>query len=643
MKTFFKSVQFILTVLSSSIAIATPEGLTFQGRLTDNGVAIEDSSVEITLSITSPGAEACVLFEEKHTLNLTNSGGIFSLKIGGGSRTGNDKGFNMVKIFSNSGLAIPNLACATGNTYTPAETDTRKVFVSFSHGSTTVNFPSPYVIQSVPYAIEAQRLAGKDSSEFLQTVSSLEATVGTTQARINRVLDTDYSLLNALLSGTSNQYLTSSSTAGTTLPALNAQPSPLSAGQMWYQAGAIKYYDGSSSSVKTLGSSSGTVTSVSTGAGLTGGPISTTGTISLEPGIIASTGTYKSVTVDTYGRITAGTNPTTVSGYGITDAVVQGGQSGEVTLGSNNANPVTIKSNGSPRMTFLSSGYVGIGTTSPTSALTFSGSGAQMIEVERNPSSAAGQGLTIQSGGASTGLTNSAGGDLILSSGVSTGTGTSSIYFKTATAGTSGTSDVVPSTKMTILASGNVGIGTPTPNTLLHVFSANGVAIRGQTNYGNPAGAFSTGNGDAIFGTATGGAGVVGFSTNSYGVNGKSNTGTSGFFRAALFGNSAPTLVTAQYPANTADLFRAIDSGGDILFRISYTGNVGIGTSAAPEAKLDINGFMKLSTNAAAPAVCTATLSGSIALTSLFTTCVCKGSTTTWVSTVDGTTSCAWH
>lgn len=31
-------------------------------------------------------------------------------------------------------------------------------------------------------------------------------------------------------------------------------------------------------------------------------------------------GTYKSVTVDTYGRITSGINPTTLSGYGITDA-----------------------------------------------------------------------------------------------------------------------------------------------------------------------------------------------------------------------------------------------------------------------------------------------------------------------------------
>ena len=35
-----------------------------------------------------------------------------------------------------------------------------------------------------------------------------------------------------------------------------------------------------------------------------------------------TSGTYKSVTVDSKGRVTSGTNPTTVAGYGITDAVV---------------------------------------------------------------------------------------------------------------------------------------------------------------------------------------------------------------------------------------------------------------------------------------------------------------------------------
>ena len=45
-----------------------------------------------------------------------------------------------------------------------------------------------------------------------------------------------------------------------------------------------------------------------------------TPTITLADNVIGSVGTYKSVTVDTYGRVTAGTNPTTLAGYGISDA-----------------------------------------------------------------------------------------------------------------------------------------------------------------------------------------------------------------------------------------------------------------------------------------------------------------------------------
>jgi len=50
-----------------------------------------------------------------------------------------------------------------------------------------------------------------------------------------------------------------------------------------------------------------------------------------------SSGTYKSVTVDTKGRVTAGTNPTTLSGYGITDAIPlsqKGAVNGVATLDS---------------------------------------------------------------------------------------------------------------------------------------------------------------------------------------------------------------------------------------------------------------------------------------------------------------------
>jgi phage-related tail fiber protein len=82
----------------------------------------------------------------------------------------------------------------------------------------------------------------------------------------------------------------------------------------------------------TLSGNATTATTLATGRtiGMTGdvtwtsasfnGSANVTGTATLaNSGVTA--GTYRSVTVDVKGRVTAGTNPTTLSGYGITDAV----------------------------------------------------------------------------------------------------------------------------------------------------------------------------------------------------------------------------------------------------------------------------------------------------------------------------------
>ena len=52
---------------------------------------------------------------------------------------------------------------------------------------------------------------------------------------------------------------------------------------------------------------------VTNGDGVAGDP-------TLDLVTVGTAGTYKSVTTDAYGRVTAGTNPTTLAGYGITDA-----------------------------------------------------------------------------------------------------------------------------------------------------------------------------------------------------------------------------------------------------------------------------------------------------------------------------------
>lgn len=77
-------------------------------------------------------------------------------------------------------------------------------------------------------------------------------------------------------------------------------------------------------------------------------------------------------------------------------------------------------------------GNVGIGTQSPTSSLSFNGTAARTIGVERN-SAGSGNELRIEAGGAANGATNAGGGTLVLSAGRATGDGGSNLYFETAT------------------------------------------------------------------------------------------------------------------------------------------------------------------------------------------------------------------
>lgn len=89
---------------------------------------------------------------------------------------------------------------------------------------------------------------------------------------------------------------------------------------------------------------SGTVTSITLKATSpiaidSSSAITTSGTRTLShanSGVTA--GTYRSVTVNATGHVTAGTNPTTLSGYGITDAKIA---NGVITLGSNTITPLT--------------------------------------------------------------------------------------------------------------------------------------------------------------------------------------------------------------------------------------------------------------------------------------------------------------
>ena len=108
----------------------------------------------------------------------------------------------------------------------------------------------------------------------------------------------------------------------------------ISDGSAWILIPSGDEPSGTVTSITIKGSSPITVDSESA--------ITTSGTRTIShanSGVTA--GTYKSVTVNATGHVTAGTNPTTLSGYGITDAKIA---SGIITLGSNTITPLTADS-----------------------------------------------------------------------------------------------------------------------------------------------------------------------------------------------------------------------------------------------------------------------------------------------------------
>ena len=74
---------------------------------------------------------------------------------------------------------------------------------------------------------------------------------------------------------------------------------------------------------------------VSAGDGVTGNP-------TVDLATVGTAGTYKSVTTDAYGRVTVGTNPSSLAGYGITDALALSGGTliGMLTLSADPVNPM---------------------------------------------------------------------------------------------------------------------------------------------------------------------------------------------------------------------------------------------------------------------------------------------------------------
>jgi hypothetical protein len=264
-------------------AFASNSGITYQGRIVrPDGTALEDQTVQFKIQIRTPDTNNCLMYEEIQVLDMRNSGGLFALTINDGTGSRTDSGaYNIDQIFANrTPFTFSTTDCVQGSNYNPNSSDGRRLSVYFKDDVVTTWEPIPTQnLNFIPQAIEAKQVGGYQPGDLLRIDKLASQTVAAfTYA--------DYTNLVALLAGTSTQYLSMSTTQGAELPSYASNPGAPSSGSLWYDATLkqVKYFDGST--IKTFGTASGAVgvSSILTGTGLTGGPITASGTISIANG-----------------------------------------------------------------------------------------------------------------------------------------------------------------------------------------------------------------------------------------------------------------------------------------------------------------------------------------------------------------------
>ena len=195
-------------------------------------------------------------------------------------------------------------------------------------------------------------------------------------------------------------------------------------------AGQVLGWNQTSLQWEPVSAATGSVTNIATGVGLTGGPITSAGTLNVDVGTAAG----KIVQENANAQIAQSLGSAALPSFTFAGNTNTG-------LYSPGANTLSLATNGTAALNIAANGAVGLGTSAPTERLHIEGTGSPAIRISNTagPSSVY---VTATAGG---GTLNTAQGPLSL--------------------------QTLGSTRVIIDSSGNVGIGTAVPASVLDVFA----------------------------------------------------------------------------------------------------------------------------------------------------------------------------
>lgn len=169
-------------------------------------------------------------------------------------------------------------------------------------------------------------------------------------------------------------------------------------------------------------------------------------------------------TIDTSNQIkqTRGTQQTYFGPSATNEFHIYSGVTDAGATPSSTSMPIVFFPGSSENFRMTNGGVFGIGgTTDLTYGVDFSYTSLRSVGVERTTASnTEGYDLSLVGGGATSGATDKNGGDLVLKSGISTGTGASEIYFYTAQAGATGTTDRTPALRASLDGDGKLEVNS---------------------------------------------------------------------------------------------------------------------------------------------------------------------------------------